>query len=291
MLFQRIWAMGDIHGSYLPIENFWHRNKDNINFSKETDCIILLGDVGANFFFSKRDKDFKEKLESFPFTYFCIRGNHEARPSVCASKDPEHWCKEELFEGSVWVEDNYPDIKYAMDYPYIYNIPYKIDSIWHTPPKEEKNGRKVIAELNFYNYKTLVVPGAYSVDKYYRISQGWTWFENEQLSEEEMNLGRKIIEQTPAFDLVLSHTCPISYEPTDLFLSTIDQSMVDKTMERFLGEIEYKINYKLWLFGHFHAYRVYPRYQNNQIIMLSDGKETINIEEWLNKPEIIHDKY
>ena len=47
----------------------------------------------------------------------------------------------------------------------------------------------------------------------------------------------------------------------------------------------------LHLFGHFHAYRVYPRYQNSQIIMLSDGKEAINIEEWLNKPEIIHDKY
>jgi len=291
MLFQRIWAMGDIHGSYLPIENFWRRNKDDINFSKEDDCIILLGDVGANYFFNHRDKKFKKKLESFPFTYFCIRGNHEARPSICAAENPDQWSMEEFFEGSVWVENNYPNIKYAMDIPYVYNIPYKIESIQYNPPQENIDGGKILAEMNFYNYKILVIPGAYSVDKYYRLSKGWTWFEDEQLSEKEMNLGRRIIKQDPAFDLILSHTCPISYEPTDLFLPQIDQSLVDKTMERYLGEIEYKTEYKLWLFGHFHSYRVYPQYKNKQIIMLSDGKEAINIQEWLTNSNNIHKTY
>ena len=264
MHFKRIWAMSDIHGSHLPIENFWRRNKDNINFSKETDCIILLGDVGANYYLNGRDKKFKQKLEKYPFTYFCIRGNHEARPSLCAAENPDQWSLEPFFEGSIRIENNYPDIKYAMDIPYIYNID---------------------------GYKTLVIPGAYSVDKYYRLSKGWTWFEDEQLSEKEMNLGRRIIEQDPAFDLILSHTCPISYEPTDLFLPQIDQSLVDKTMERYLGEIEYKTEYKLWLFGHFHSYRIYPRYKDRQIIMLSDGKEAINIQEWLTNLNDIHKTY
>lgn len=263
-LFTRIWAIGDIHGSYLPIENFWRRNKDTINFSKETDCIILLGDVGANYYLNGRDKKFKQKLEKYPFTYFCIRGNHEARPSLCAAENPDQWSLEPFFEGSGWVENNYPDIKYAMDIPYVYNID---------------------------GYKTLVIPGAYSVDKYYRLSKGWTWFEDEQLSEKEMNIGRRIVELDPAFDLILSHTCPIQYEPTDLFLPQIDQSLVDKTMERYLGEIEYKTEYKLWLFGHFHSYRVYPRYKDRQIIMLSDGKEAINVQEWLIDSNNIHKTY
>lgn len=263
-MFQRIWAMADIHGSHLPIENFWCRNKDNIKFSPETDCIILLGDVGANYFFNQRDKKFKQKLEKYPFTYFCIRGNHEARPSLCAAENIDQWYMEEFFEGLVWVENDYPDIKYAMDVPHTYNI----------------NG-----------YFALVIPGAYSVDKYYRLQQGWTWFENEQLSEEEMDLGRRIIKQDPAFDLILSHTCPITYEPTDLFLPAVDQSLVDKTMERYLGEIEYNTKYKLWLWGHFHAYRVYPKYQNSQCIMLSAGHEAINIQEWLDDSENIHKKY
>ena len=263
-MFERIWAMSDIHGSYLPIKNFWNRNKDNINFSKETDCIILLGDVGANYYLNYRDKDFKKKLEEFPFTYFCIRGNHEERASICVGIFPESWHTEVFFDNTVYVENDYPEIKYALDYPSIYNI---------------------------NNYKTLVIPGAYSVDKYYRFAHGWSWFEREQLSEDEMELGRTIIKQNPAFDLILSHTCPIVYEPTDLFLSVVDQSTVDKTMERYLGEIEYNTEYKLWLFGHFHSYRVYLRYKNSQIIMLSDGKEAINIQEWIENPENIHQKY
>ena len=264
MMFERIWAMSDIHGSFLPIENFYRRNKDNINFSKETDCIILLGDVGTNYSFDGRDKKFKHKLGKFPFTYFCIRGNHEERPSICASLTPELWHIDNFFDNTIYVENNYPYIKYALDGVAIYNI----------------NG-----------YRTLSIPGAYSVDKYYRLMHKWSWFEHEQLSEEEMKRGQRIIERDPAFDLVLSHTCPINYEPTDLFLPQVDQSTVDKTMERYLGEIEYKVDYKLWVWGHFHHYRVYPRYQNKQCIMLSAGEEAINIQEWLTDSTNIHSTY
>lgn len=31
-------------------------------------------------------------------------------------------------------------------------------------------------------------------------------------------------------DVVLSHTCPLRYEPTEVFLSMIDQSSVDKSI-------------------------------------------------------------
>ena len=254
-MFKRIWAIGDIHGSYVPIENFWRRNKDNIDFSSETDCLILLGDVGTNYFLNSRDKKFKQKLQKYPFTYFCIRGNHEERPSLLAKIDLEEWRTEDFFENKVYVEKKYPNIKYALDEVAIYNI---------------------------NNYRTLIIPGAYSVDKNYRLANHWNWFEQEQLSKEEMDCGRYIIEQDPAFDLVLSHTCPISFEPTHLFLPQINQHTVDKSMERYLGEIEYKIDYKLWLWGHFHNYIVYPRLENKQCIMLSDGKEVINVLERLN---------
>ena len=255
--FQRIWFIGDIHGSYLPIYNFYNRNKNSTNFSAETDCIILLGDVGANYYLNHRDKDFKKKLSQFPFTYFCVRGNHEARASVCAYNDPDNWNLEQFFKGSVWVEEEYPNIKYALDQPHIYNI---------------------------LGNKTLIIPGAYSVDKYHRLKKGWSWFENEQLSEEEMNLGRRFIKLNPAFDLVLSHTCPIIYEPTDLFLSFVDQSLVDKTMERYLGEIEYKLDYKYWLWGHYHEYRRYPvEKDGRQRIMLSAGKEVLLLDDIKNQ--------
>ena len=267
-MFDRIWAMGDLHGSYLPIHNFYNRNKDEINFSAETDLIILLGDVGANYFQDYRDKNFKKKLSRYPFTYFCIRGNHEMRASACANQNRDNWEEKSIFNNIALVENKYPNILYALDEVAIYNIE---------------------------GYKTLIIPGAYSVDKDYRIRQGWSWFENEQLSELEKNMGRIRLEQSNYnFDLVLSHTCPISYEPRDLFLPQIDQSKVDKSMEMYLGEIEYQINYKLWLWGHFHHYRVYP-FDNNityrRCIMLSAGEEAINVKEWIKNLKEYHQRY
>lgn len=251
-MFKRCWIMGDIHGSYVPIENFIRRNEDTINFSPETDLMILLGDVGLNYYKNERDVKIKKKINKYPFTYFCIRGNHEARPSICAAENPKEW-EAPYLGGPVWIEKRFPNIIYAMDCPCIYNI----------------NG-----------YKTLVIPGAYSVDKYYRINNGWNWFEDEQLTPEEMDLGRKLIETNPAVDLVLSHTCPSIYIPTDLFLSFVDQSTVDNTMERYLGEIEYTLDYKWWLWGHYHAFRRYPIGEDGrQRIMLSAGQEVIKLED------------
>ena len=58
------------------------------------------------------------------------------------------------------------------------------------------------------------------------------------------------------YDIVLSHTCPFDWEPTDLFLSQIDQSTVDVSTELWMNEIKDKITYNLWLFGHFHDDRL-----------------------------------
>ena len=54
-------------------------------------------------------------------------------------------------------------------------------------------------------------------------------------------------------DIVLSHTCPLKYEPTEVFLSGIDQSSVDKNTEEWLDRIEKRIDYKRWYCGHYHT--------------------------------------
>ena len=143
-----------------------------------------------------------------------------------------------FWDGPVWVENKFPKIKYAMDYPEFYNIPYGTGKAW----------------------ETFVIPGAYSVDKYYRLQNKWAWFEDEQLTEEEKEYGRKRVQdKNEKCDLILSHTCPCIYIPTHLFLSCVDQSTVDNSMERYLGEIEYTMDYKAWIWGHYHDEIDYPR--------------------------------
>lgn len=47
---------------------------------KKEDVIILLGDVGLNYFGVDKDQENKKILADFPNYFLCIHGNHEERP-------------------------------------------------------------------------------------------------------------------------------------------------------------------------------------------------------------------
>ena len=53
--------------------------------------------------------------------------------------------------------------------------------------------------------------------------------------------------------MILSHTCPFKYEPTEMFLAGIDQSTVDASTERWLDQIEENTDYVAWFCGHWHT--------------------------------------
>ena len=179
-----------------------------------------------------RDRNYKKNLHKLPYKYFVIRGNHEQRAEICRETEPDRWEELNLFEGMVLREKEFPNIYYASDSGGIYNI----------------LGRK-----------SLILPGGYSVDKWYRIQRGWSWFIAEQMTPEE----RAKLEKLAAgqhFDLVLSHTCPYRYMPTDLFLSCIDQNTVDNSMERWMDKLHDQIEFGIWCWGHYHQDRVEAPY-------------------------------
>lgn len=239
---QNWFLLGDIHGDSSPVEKFYFWNKERLELDRCENYLILLGDVGCNFFIrGSRDRSFKEKLSQMPFHYICLRGNHEARATDMVNRFPNRWEEQEKYGGTICVESEFPSIEYLSDSP---------------------------AKYEFAGYKTLAIPGAYSVDKWFRLQNHWTWFENEQLSAEEMESGRKLIQEEKSFDLVISHTCPIAFEPRDLFLTGLDQSQVDKTMELYLGEIENSLDYHRWAWGHYHANRLYPWDGEKEKLML-----------------------
>lgn len=160
----------------------------------------------------------KEQLSKYNFKFFCIHGNHEERPENIFS-----YHELEMFDGQVFFEDKYLNLIFA------------------------KNGEL----YNFNGKSVLVIGGAYSIDKDYRTSKGYPWFEKEQLSEVER---KSILEKYTGkhIDIILSHTCQFKYEPKESFKLSLPQELVDKSMEKFLDDVEEKLDYDKWHCGHYH---------------------------------------
>ena len=207
---------GDTHGEFSRIERFCEKAQPTLD-----DTMIILGDAGFNYYGGKRDRNAKKTVSQLPLTVFSIHGNHEKRPGTIPSYRIMDW-----HGGKVYIEDDYPNLLFAID-----GEVYDFDGI-----------------------QTIVIGGAYSVDKYYRQMMGWSWWEDEQPSDEiKAKVEQALTNRNWQIDTVLSHTTPLKYEPVEVFLSCVDQSTVDKSTERWLDSIEEKLCYKRWYAGHYHT--------------------------------------
>lgn len=233
-----------------------HREFYRLHDIEKNNMLIILGDTGINYYLDERDNKLKEQLNCYNIKLFCIQGNHEERPDNIST-----YKEIDMFGGKVFIEEEYPNLIFA------------------------KNGEL----YDIDNKKVLVIGGAYSVDKNYRIIYGYPWFKDEQLSKEEMN---NILNKYKGqhIDIVLSHTCPLKYEPTEVFMKCIDQSDVDKSMEKLLDRVEESINYDKWYCGHYHTEKqidklefmfgrikvfnkdeLYPKYDRNGYEIIRDA--------------------
>lgn len=243
---------GDIHGN---LERFTTLPYDT---SKRAEtAIILLGDAGFNYYGrhksgkvypNNKDLKMKEDAEVLGYTFYCVRGNHEFRPEHLPNIILEY---DENVQGEVYYEPKYPHIKYFKNW-----------------------GKYQIGE-----WKTAVIGGAYSVDKFYRLGRHWQWFDDEQLSPQEQTDCKTELAYD-SYDLILTHTCPISWQPTDLFIPTLDQSTVDSSTEKFLEDMRSYLDFNIWLFGHYHQ----DRYVRPGVEMLFTEIRDLNqlMRDWYN---------
>lgn len=213
----RFYVTGDTHGQMSQrIEPF-----KKIANCPRGDALIILGDAGFNYYGDRRDKYIKESVGDIRI--YCVHGNHEERAWNVYGYEEIY---DEAVQGWVWVDPDFSNIRFFNDFQtYIIN-----------------------------GYKCLVLGGAYSVDKHYRLARGWKWFPEEQLSKDEMMSFSETckVNSTMQVDFILSHTCPLSFQPTHLFIPMIDQSTVDNTMEVWMEELKDIIKWKKWYFGHYH---------------------------------------
>ncbi len=211
-----IYITGDTHGDFRRYFA-WER----IAHPTAQDTMIVLGDAGLNYYGNEWDEQRKAFVNSFPFTTFCIHGNHEMRPDTLQGYE-----RKQAFGATVWVEEKYPHILFAKD-----GEIYRFDQ-----------------------YSCIVIGGAYSVDKAYRLERGLAWFADEQSSPQiKAYVESQLKQRGNQIDIVLSHTSPIQYEPTEVFLKGLDQSSVDKSTEEWLGRIEKNLTYRRWYCGHYHT--------------------------------------
>ena len=242
-----VFITGDRHGDYKDVEHFclkWNTSKD--------DVLIVLGDNGVNYWGPHRDKKLKNYLSSLPITFFMIKGNHDQRPSkkLYNIADEAH----PLVKGPCFVEKAYPSLLFSAMYG---QYEFLCGERWS---------------------KAFVLGGAYSVDKWYRLEMqelghsGYRWFADEQMTRWEMKEAFDMIRDVNP-SIILSHTCPFRYIPRDMFLSVIDQSTVDDTMEHWMDCVEKEVPYEKWYCGHWHTDRTVDkmRFMYHDIILLGDN--------------------
>jgi 3-oxoacid CoA-transferase subunit A len=216
-----IYVTGDTHRDFRLVAALC----DTVGSTKD-DVLIILGDAGINYFGGEKDRALKRQLTELPITLFCIHGNHEQRPETVG------YAETAWNGGAVYREPEFPNLLFAKD-----GEIYLLGGI-----------------------KCIAIGGAYSVDKPIRLAQGWGWWPDEQPTAEiRGRVGARLDAEDWQVDVVLSHTCPLKYEPREVFINGVNQGGVDKSPEIWLDSIEDRLRYRHWYCGHYHTYKTIDR--------------------------------
>ena len=213
-----IYITGDKHRDFKKTAVFC----DTVQSAKD-DLLIILGNVGINYFGGEKDRAFKRLLAELPITFFCIHGNHERRPETLG------YAEATRYNGAIYWEPEFPNLLFAKDGE-CYNL----------------DGKRCIT-----------IGGSYSVDKEIHLAEGWGWWADEQPSKEIREcVENRLDAENWQVDYVLSHTAPLKYEPCETFISGVNQNTVDKSTEKWMDSIEGRLVYKRWYCGHYHTDKV-----------------------------------
>lgn len=228
----KYYITGDKHRHFDRLIEFCKNNK-----LRQKDVVVILGDSGFNYYGDARDDKLKAKLAKVNVTLFCLHGNKENRAQNISTYGIRTFCG-----GNVYYEPKYPNIFFAKDGE-VYNF----------------NGKEF-----------MVVGGAHSVDKIKCEAEGLPYWEDEMPSDEIKALAEKeLAEREYKIDGFLTHTCPISCLPTEMFISTKREGQpktlkvkkknsveypldIDRSTEEWLEKLKEQNAFDVWYCGHYH---------------------------------------
>ena len=167
-----------------------------------------------------------------------MHGNKEKRPQNIDTYGIRSFCG-----GKVYYEPKYPNIFFAID-----------------------------GEVySFEGKKYLVVGGAHSVDKIRCLEENRPYWEDEMPDEViKARVEERLKKENNRIYGMMSHTCPIQYLPTEIFVSTKQNAEIkrrpkisklkkflkldiDRSTEQWLGKLEEQLDYAVWFCGHYHV--------------------------------------
>ncbi len=228
----KFFITGDKHRNFSRIKSFCR----DMN-TRRKDVLIILGDAGFNYYDDERDDKLKSEISALNITLFCLHGNKENRPQNIATYGIRSFCG-----GKVYYEPKYPNILFAID-----------------------------GEIyTFEGKKYMVVGGAHSVDKLRCLEEKLPFWPDEMPDDvTKAKVEERLKAENNTVYGMLTHTCPIDYLPTEMFVSTRQNAVIkrkprkakskkmfkpdiDRSTEIWLGELEKKIDFEVWFCGHYH---------------------------------------
>lgn len=211
-----VYATGDVHGrAEYGASRFAFRSWPLGRTLTRDDAVIVAGDFGFVWDGSNAEKYWLDWFESKPWTTCFVDGNHENYHAL-AELPVREW------NGGL-VHEARPHVLHLMR-----GEVFDIDGL-----------------------TVLAMGGAASNDRQYR-REGRSWWPEEMPSEEEMGQCRAALARVGwRVDYVVSHEAPAVL--AEGLCRECGREYRGDRLQRFLGELDGRLGYRTWFFGHYHG--------------------------------------
>ena len=260
-----VWITGDYHR---VIEDL--KARCQTSGVQPGDTVIVAGDDCTNYYLDTSDSIIKQKLQDMGIEFFFVHGNHQCRPENISTY------KIKLYRGaSVYVEDDYPNLNFAID-GLIYDFDGKSLAVCGGAYSVDKHIRSLQGALSsihswipekdlvwmndkLKDFNSITKDDVKKMDKLSKhipaFYSHW-WFDEQPSMFNRKTMINNLEQRGWKVDYVITHTCPLRYEPTEMFLEMYNQQIVDRRTEKWLNKVEKLLKYNVWYAGHFHTDKV-----------------------------------
>lgn len=209
-----IFITGDTHGG-LDIKKLHTKNFPESKSLTKDDYLIVVGDFGI--WKDKKSQDFLKWIDNKKFTVLFVEGNHE-------------------------------DYSYLKTFPIVDMFGSKVRKINDSVFQLMRGEIYTINNKRFFTFG-----GARSIDRFSACRQeGIDWFPEEECSyAEEYKALSNLSNYNNEVDYIITHTCASSTLDEISLLYGFYVEYYDN-QNKFFQELKNSIQYKGWVFGHFH---------------------------------------